>query len=255
MKKEYILIFCGLFGGLVHLSAQDALRMQQPDLQTTEFFDPTKKKEKEPYQFSTDWRLEAGYVQWDERTLDTTSFYQHGLRLGATIDFNLPLNFSVQTGALATLTYGVNDQHWRSMDAENVQMEILKHNIVQMQLTIPARVYYKVTLWKELRLFFFAGPQLQLGLTNYDIIKTQTSAALTDWLNQMNIPTEDYERYMAKDLYRTNIQFGLGGGLEWDRYRLQAGYDFGLNNILRTLVISNQKSYEWGWMVTFAYKL
>jgi hypothetical protein len=60
---------------------------------------------------------------------------------------------------------------------------------------------------------------------------------------------------MEKELYRTNIQFGLGGGLEWDRYRLQAGYDFGLNNIMRTPGILNQKAHEWGWICTFAYKL
>ncbi len=255
MKREYILIFCGLFVSLGTICAQDEPRMKQPDLQTTEFFDPTRAKEKTPYQFSTDWRLEAGYVQWDEQMLDTTSVYQHGLRMGATVDFNLPYNFSVQTGALATLTYGINDQHWRSMEAENVQVEMLKHNIVQLQLTIPARVYYKVTLWKELRMFFFAGPQLQFGLTNYDIIDNQTSANVTAWLEQNNIHTTDYERYIAKELYRTNIQFGLGGGLEWDCYRLQAGYDFGLNNLLRTPLIANQKVHEWGWMITFAYKL
>ena len=255
MKKSYILILCGCLFGFVNSFAQDAPRMKQPDLQTTEFFDPTKEKEQAPYQFSTDWRLEAGYVQWDERNLDTTSFYQHGLRLGATIDFNLPHNFSVQTGALATLTYGINDQHCRSMDMENVQVEALNHNIVQLQLTIPARVYYKVTLWKELRLFFFAGPQLQIGLTNYDIINNKTSQEVTEWLQANNIRTTNYERYMEKELYRTNIQFGLGGGLEWDRYRLQSGYDFGLNNILRTSILPNQKAYEWGWMCTFAYKL
>ena len=60
---------------------------------------------------------------------------------------------------------------------------------------------------------------------------------------------------MAKEVYRTNIQFGLGGGLEWDRYRLQAGYDFGLNNLQRTSIVPNQKLQEWGWMLTFAYKL
>ena len=122
-------------------------------------------------------------------------------------------------------------------------------------MTIPARVYYKVTLWKELRLFFFAGPQLQFGLTNYDKIDNQTSEAVTNWLNQNNIPTTEYERYIAKELYRTNVQFGVGGGIEWDRYRLQSGYDFGLNNLMRTPVVADQKLHEWGWMVTFCYKL
>ena len=123
-----------------------------------------------------------------------------------------------------------------------------------MQLTIPARVYYKVTLWKELRLFFFAGPQLQLGLTNYDMIDNQTSAELTTWLEENNIPTTSHDRYVAKEIYRTNIQFGLGGGFEWDRYRLQAGYDFGLNNLLKTPIVPEEKIYEWGWMVAFSYK-
>ncbi len=254
MKRVHILIGCVLLW-CAPMFAQTELRMKQPDLQTTEFFDPTAKKEVAPYQFSTDWRIEAGYVQWDERTLDTTILYQHGLRLGATVDFNLPHNFSVQTGALATLTYGLNDQHWRSMDAESVQVEALNNHIVQLQLTIPARVYYKVTLWKELRLFFFAGPQLQFGLTNYDVVDNHTSLAVTQWLESNNIRTTNHDRYVTKDLYRTNIQFGLGGGLEWDRYRLQAGYDFGLNNLLRTTDLPRQKLHEWGWMCTFAYKL
>ena len=56
-------------------------------------------------------------------------------------------------------------------------------------------------------------------------------------------------------LYRTNVQFGVGGGIEWDRYRLQSGYDFGLNNLMRTPIVVDQKLHEWGWLVTFSYKL
>lgn len=254
MKRVYMII-CSALLLCTPIVAQTELRMKQPDLHTTEFFDPTAKKEEAPYQFSTNWRLEAGYVQWEERVLDTAAVYQHGMRLGATIDFNLPHNFSVQTGALATLTYGVNDQHWHSMSAEDSQVEALYHHLVQLQLTIPARVYYNVTLWKKLRLFFYAGPQLQLGLTNYDIIENRTSAALTTWLEENNILTTSHDRYLTKELYRTNIQFGLGGGIEWDRYRLQSGYDFGLNNLTRTPIVAKQRMNQWGWMVTFSYKL
>ncbi len=234
--------------------AQDELRLKQPDLQTTEFFDPTKKKEKEPYQFSTDWRIEAGYVQNDNRNRDTTIYYQHGMRLGATVDFNLPYRFSIQTGALATLTYGVNKQHWASLTQESAQVEVLNHHIVQLQLTIPARAYYNIKLWKKLNMFFYAGPQLQLGLTNYDIIDNQTSALCTQYIESLNQLTTDHDRYVNKELYRVNVQFGLGGGFEWDRYRLQAGYDFGLNNLLKTPIVPEEKIYEWGWMVAFSYK-
>lgn len=254
MRQSFIILFTVCFLALpTALFAQD--NQLQTQLQTTEFFDPTKKKVEEAYQFSTDWRVEAGYVQWDERELDTTSHYQHGLRVGATIDFNLPHRFSIQTGALATLSYGINEQHWASITAESAQVEYIKHNIVQLQLTIPVRAYYTIKLWKELNLFFYAGPQLQIGLTNYDLTSNHLSAELEQWLQSQNIPTTKHDRYVANELYRTNIQFGLGGGLEWDRYRLQAGYDFGLNNLTKTAVLLNQQSYQWGWMATFAYKL
>lgn len=237
-------------------SAQDN-RNTLPDLQTTEsiFFDPNAKEEADPYVFSTPLRLEAGYVQLNHRTQDTSALYLHGLRLGATVDFTLPHNFSIQTGALATLAYGINKQHWPIVGEENAQINILKHNIVQLQLSIPVRAYYNVKLWKKLNLFFYAGPQLQIGLTNYDILKNNTSADVTDWLQQNNILTTKHDKYITKELYRTNIQFGIGGGLEWDRYRLQAGYDFGLNNILRTSVLPKQKLNEWGWLCTFSYQL
>ncbi len=255
MNKLYILfVFCFLGLGM-SLFAQESSARMQPDLQTTEFFDPTKEKEVEPYVFSTDWRLEVGYAQLEEQMYDTTTHFQHGMRVGATIDFNLPHRFSIQTGALATFTYGVNDQHWRSMSQEATQVEVINNHILQLQLTIPVRAYYNIKLWKKLNMFFYAGPQLQIGLTNYDIVENNTSAEVTEWLNKNNIATENHERYLSHELYRTNIQFGLGGGMEWDRYRVQAGYDFGLNNLLRSPVLSQQKLHEWGWMATFAYRL
>jgi hypothetical protein len=236
--------------------AQDN-RNSLPDLQTSQsiFFDPTTEKEVTPYVFSTPWRIEIGYVQLNHRTQDTSALYLHGLRVGATVDFVLPHNFSIQTGALATLAYGINNQHWASLSAENAQVNILQHNVVQLQLTIPVRAYYNIELWKKLNMFFYAGPQLQIGLTNYDLINNKTSAEVTAWLEENKITTSNHDRYLSHELYRTNIQFGLGGGFEWDRYRLQAGYDFGLNNILRTSVLPKQKMNEWGWMVTFSYKL
>ena len=229
-----------------------------PDLFTADqgFFDPTRKtSEKEEDQFSTQWRLQLGYTQLDHRTKDTTAVYQHGVKLGTTVDFILPRNFSIQTGALLTFTYGQNNQHWANVDDEDAQINILKHNLLQLQLTIPVRAYYNVNVWKQLNLFFFAGPQLNIGLTNYDILKANVSPSVLDWLQSQGIATDPYERYIKKDLYRTNIQFGLGAGLEWQRYRIQGGYDFGLNNILRSTSLSKLKMYEWGWYATFSYKL
>lgn len=226
-----------------------------PDLQVAqqEFFDPTR-KEKEVYQFSTTWRLEAGYVQ-DNQKQDTSSLYFHGMRLGATVDFNLPYHFSIQTGLLASFAYGLNSQHWALAAEEDVQINTVDHNLLQLQLIIPARAYYNITLWKQLRLFFYAGPQLQLGLMSYDIIQTDMAPSTMQWYEQQGLALSNHDRYAEKQLYRTNIQFGLGGGLEWDKYRLQSGYDFGLNNIYRERVLPGQKLNTWGWHITFSYSL
>ena len=251
--------------------AQDS-KTALPDLQTAEpdFFDPTRKVElKEDYQFSTTWRWETGYTQLNQRQ-DTSSLYLHGVRLGATVDFKLPYHFSIQTGVLATLTYGRNNQHWASIFADSAQVNVMQHNIVQLQLTIPARAYYSIVLWKQLRMFFYAGPQLQIGLTSYDKLKAKVDPATLKWLQGEDVheengrkddiipqvvPITPHDRYVTRELYRTNIQFGLGGGFEWERYRLQAGYDFGLNNIIKTPIGPSHKMNEWGWMCTFSYQL
>jgi hypothetical protein len=65
---------------------------------------------------------------------------------------------------------------------------------------------------------------------------------------------KSYDRY-ADELLRANIQLGVGGGLEWDRYRLQAGYDFGLNNLVRQQQTIPAYLAEWGWYVSFSYRL
>lgn len=251
----YILL---LTCGFSFLSFAQDNQNNLPDLQTADplFFDPTRKVDvTEEYVFDAPWRIEAGYVQWDQRTQDTSAVFLHGIRIGATVDFLLPYRFSIQTGALATFTYGRNNQHWPSLNDESAQVNILQHNILQLQLTIPVRAYYNIKLWKKLNLFFYAGPQLQIGLTNYDVIQNKMSEPTTQWVEQQGLLTNNHDRYIQKQLYRTNIQFGLGGGLEWDRYRLQAGYDFGLNNILRSPILTKQKMHEWGWMTTFSYKL
>lgn len=224
-------------------------------LEDNTFFDPTKKQEQEVYQFGMDNRLEVGYVQHQQRARDISfsDLYLHGVRLGWTIDFRLPLHFSIQTGLIYTLLYGKGEQHWRSQDAQTVQKEYITHHVMEHNLTIPVRAYYTIPLWRELNLFFYAGPQLHIGLAEPDYLKTHLSDGTKTWLEKQGVQTSPYDRY-NDELIRANIQFGLGGGLEWAQYRLQSGYDFGLNNMIHHKQLSNQYMAEWGWFVSFCYK-
>jgi len=225
-------------------------------LEDNTFFDPSRNTEQEErYQFGMEYRIEAGYVQDWQRTHDISfrEMYLHGMRLGATFTFLLPKHFSMQTGLLYTLQYGIKDQHWRSVDAPSVQTEYIRHRVLAHQFTIPVRAFYTIPLWKQLNLFFFTGPQLHIGLAENDYMQKHLSEGTEAWLSSQGIPTEPYDR-MADELVRANIQWGLGGGLEWDCYRLQGGYDFGLNNLVKHPVVKDQYMSEWSWHVSFSYR-
>ena len=256
MKKILSLIL--LAGACACVYAQEATR--HPDLQTADgdIFDPTRKEAKvaEEYVFGMEYRFEVGYTQnwqWSkpENFPDT---YFHGGRIGATFDFMLPIHFSIQTGLLFDLAYGTNTQHWRSVDAPSVQEEYLKHRILQLDMIIPVRVYYNIPLWKKLNMFFFTGPQLGIGLTEHDFVQAHLSEKATKWLENQGMKTSEYDR-LNNEVSRANIQWGVGGGFEWDKFRLQAGYQFGLNNMVRKKVIDDQHMWQWGWFVTFCYRI
>lgn len=220
------------------------------------FFDPSKKEVKEdPYTFHVDYRLEVGFTQHWQRPHDISfpEIYLHGIRMGATFTFALPKHFDIQTGVLYTLVYGRNDQHWRSMDAPSVQTEYIRHRVLEHNFTVPVRMYYTIPLWKQLNLFFFTGPQLHIGLAENDYLQNHLSDGTKSWLETIGVATSPYDR-MTDDIVRANIQWGVGGGLEWDRYRLQGGYDFGLNNLVRHPKVSGQYMSEWSWFVSFCYR-
>lgn len=241
----------------------DETKKPAEQLADNSFFDPTRKqKTEEKYEFGVEYRVEAGYVQHWQRTRDITfaDMYLHGVRVGGTATFLLPKHFSVQTGLLYTLVYGRNEQHWRSVTIDPVfeenaadKSEYITHCVLEHNLTIPVRAFYTIPLWKQLNLFFYTGPQLHIGLAEKDYMKPHLSAETKSWLDSEGIPTSTYDR-MADRLVRANIQWGVGGGFEWDCYRLAAGYDFGLNNLVRHPQIEGQYMSEWGWFVSFSYR-
>lgn len=246
------------FWSIILLFSSVSLLAQQPDIQRADnsFFDPTRKQNQvEEYQFGVEYRIEAGYIQPQQRSKNQTyaDMYQHGVRLGATFTFLLPRHFSMQTGLLYSLSYGRQQQHWRSQDAPTVQEEYIQHRVLEHNFTVPVRCFYTIPLWKQLNMFVYGGPQLQIGLAENDYLQNHLSTKTEAWLNSQQIPTAPYDR-MAEELHRVNFQLGVGGGLEWDRYRLQAGYDFGLNNLVRQPLVSSQHMWEWGWYTSFSYR-
>lgn len=259
MKRSLFILFIFACTCAAYAQQKESTAQQSEIASQREFFDPTRKKEKvvEEYHFTYDWRVEAGYVQNQQRTPNNSYMNPnlYGGKVGATIDLNLPYHLSIQTGLFYTLTYGQIEQHYRSISDETVQKEYLRHGLMQHQFGVPVRLFYSQHLWKKLSIFFYGGPKLEIGFLAKDRITQHVSEPVLLWLTQQGMHTDTYDRYQAKEIWPVNLQMGLGGGLEWDVYRLQAGYDFGLLNLVRTKPLPNSHMWEWGYYVSFSYLL
>lgn len=260
MKRHHIVwkiaVFC-LLACCGRSYAQEK-SIRDAGLERHDFFDPTRvEKVEENYEFGITYRLEGGYSQDHQRmTSDTISaLYLHGARVGAQIEMYLPKHFSVNVGLLYSVLYGVSNQYYHSAASEQAQIEVVNNHIVEHALTIPVRVQYTIPLWKQLSMHFYTGPQLMIGLAQTDYVHASLSDATRAWLTAQGKHLGTYDKYAAGEMFRTNIQYGVGGGFTWDVYRLEAGYDFGLNNLIHKPVYSKDRMSEWQWHVSFVYSL
>ena len=170
-------------------------------------------------QVTTTWRIEAGYVQPYQFGDGYRTTYFHGGKLGALVDVNFKYNLSLQTGLTYSLAYGVNRQNYPYLG------EYVRYSTQLHQLDVPVRAMYKIQLPKQFALFAFAGPTFQVGLYAPEKSESHLSELTAANTGIVSGVTNLYvERVLP-----FNFILGLGGGLEWRDYRLQAGYDFGLH--------------------------
>jgi hypothetical protein len=100
---------------------------------------------------------------------------------------------------------------------------------------------------------FYTGPQLVIGIAQTDYMKTNLNDETKAWLKSKDVHTEKYDRFSSHELIRPNIQYGIGLGLQWDKYSVYGGYDFGLNNLVKQNTEIHQHMWNWTWHVSFAY--
>ena len=207
------------------------------------------------YKFFVTYRIQAGYMQeWQHsKNNNYPDLYLYGPQIGATFDFNLPYNFTLQTGFIYGLTYGVTNQHWKNMSKYTYEEQIVNHRILSHQFIIPVYVTYNIAVWRKLSIVFYTGPQLALGLAQNDYLKHNLNDETKKFLVDSNVKTDPYERYTSGELIRPNIQYSVGAAVQWDRYRLQGGYNFGLNNLIKQNNNINQHMWNWSWNVVFTY--
>ncbi len=193
------------------------------------------------------YRLEVGFVSPKQSGAELSTNYFNGGRLGVTAEFGLKHNFSLLTGALYSLVYSNKVQYYSSTDS--VTYKTFGHSI-----DIPLRLTYTLPLSKNLKVFGFAGPNINVGIAQPRKTTAVLSSSLREVIDEFgNVPTNGTEDlYKSAMISRINFQMGAGGGVQWKNYQLKGGYDFGINSINK--VDTSKLLRQGGWYVSLVYQ-
>lgn len=185
------------------------------------------------------YRIEAGYLQPIRYSDNMSHRYFQGARLGGTVDFNLPVKFmTVHTGLLYSYTFSNDVQ--KALATDSVIYKTQGH-----YLDIPLHLTASYNLFKEVKIFAFAGPNLNIGI--YQPQKATATAGYSEYMG-----VESGTRNLHKDdLNRFNFQLEVGGGVQWKKWLVKSGYNFGMNNLNKK---DTGKQHQSGWYVTAGYE-
>ena len=206
-------------------------------------------------------RLEAAYTQskQKESDADNARLYYHGGRIGASIEWLIPHTevLVLRSGLFYSMQYGSNTQTYPNINPAVGRIEYIAYTHYKHDIEVPLHVEINVRIWKDLHLFAFSGPYLNIGLAH----PTQADVYLTDDTKQVMRETYGYELesgtrdlYSVKDydaLRRFNLQLGVGGGIQFKRWRLQGGYDWGMIDIGRRA--NKMKTNTWYAGLSYAF--
>ncbi|MCE5331756.1 MAG: PorT family protein [Bacteroidales bacterium] len=191
------------------------------------------------------YRLEAGFVSPKQYGDGFSTTYFNGIRLGATAEFNLKHNFSLLTGALYSVVYSNKVQNYSASDS--VIYKTFGHF-----LDVPLRLTYTLPIAKNLKVFAFAGPNLNIGLAQPQKIQADLSDAWSAYTGIQSVNYGDNDLYKNALISRINFQMGVGGGVQWKNYQLKGGYDFGINSINK--IDTSKILHQSGWYVSLVYQ-
>ena len=177
------------------------------------------------------YRLEVGYNNPVRVGTGISSTFFNGIQLGGTAEFDLKNQFSLLTGVLYNFVY--SDKLQKYPNATSVKYVSYGHF-----LNIPLHVTYTYPFSKSLKAFGYAGPNINVGL--YQTVNATSDVSY--------VPSQFSDLYKDAILNRLNFQVGVGAGVQWKKYQLKAGYDFGINNLNR---LDTGTQHQNGWYVSF----
>ena len=103
-----------------------------------------------------------------------------------------------------------------------------KSTFTEVAINVPAYFKYALILSGGARVFAYAGPTAQIGI----ISQTQTDSKTSGLISGESSSVTNY--YTGDSGFnRFNVYFGGGAGFGIGKFSINAGYDYGLMNVLR----------------------
>jgi hypothetical protein len=180
------------------------------------------------------YRLEIGYNNPAQYGKNFSTTYFNGIKVGLTAEYPLKNNLSLLTGALYNLVY--SDKLQKYPNITSVDYLTYGHFI-----NVPVQIAYYYPFSNNLKVFGYAGPTLNIGLSQIQGTISTVSSIPTAYTNLYN-----------SNLNRLDLQVGIGAGIQWKKYQLKGGYDYGLLNINR---LTTGNLYQKGWYVSLSITL
>ena len=173
-------------------------------------------------------------VSGKEKTLTPTAL--NGFKVGVVYDATLVAGFGYTIGL--NYTFGAKKTDWKSVGS-NTYPRSYKSTMYH-QLEIPVDWQYKFEIAKKTWFMLYTGPTLQCGLA----FKESTYNQIT---SSGDITIDAKDRYNMKTVFalnRLNVTWGVGAGLQYERYFIRGGYDFGLINPYKSDVFNISDEYS-----------
>lgn len=165
----------------------------------------------------------------------------HLIRGGMHIAIPIKYGLDIETGLKYGYTFGKKTQRYAHSGVANYQYN--GHLI-----DLPIRLHYTLPIFWGLKLFAYAGPNLNIGIAQQQTIHFTQKSVTTS----TDLPYPSSGTYNAYDTYnRFNLQLGAGGGIQWKKLRIRSGYDWGINDLNKKKTLIDRMK---GWHVGIEYE-
>lgn len=157
-----------------------------------------------------------------------------GFHIGVGAELEFMPNIAIQTGLLFS-TKGAKYQY----DFPLKQVGIVEYDVSANYLQLPIHLAYKIEITPETKVVFHAGPYIAYGIGGKRKIVSKFTDDLKDYIGKQEVNAFDKNF----GLKRFDAGVGVGIGAEFRLITVGLGWDLGLNNIAREIIV-NKTTYK-----------